>query len=95
MGGSFVAAMRALSPSVARSPGTAAVVAEELNSWGTINPDGSITWLGHTRGKAIQSATLAPPGSADVSKLAPLVRVEAEPPSSSAPPADPRAQCLS
>jgi hypothetical protein len=95
MGGSFVAAMRALQPSAARSPGTAAVVAEELNSWGTINPDGSITWLGHTRGKAIQSATLAPPGSADVSKLAPLVRVEAEPPSSSAPPADPRAQCLS
>ena len=94
MGGTFVAAMRAVSPSVARPAGTAAVAAEELNSWGVINPDGSITWQGHTRGKAIQSATLAPPGSADVSKLAPLVRVEADPPSAVASSSDPRANCL-
>ena len=91
MGGSFVAAMRALQPSGMRS-GSAALVSEELNSWGRINADGSITWLGHTRGKAIQTATIAPAGSADVSRLAPLARVDAE---LQSPQDDPRAHCVS
>jgi hypothetical protein len=92
MGNSFVAAMRALQPSSVRR-GDAALSTEELNSWGTINPDGTITWLGHTRGKAIQTATIAPHGTADVSRLAPLTRIGPELQSSVAPPNDPGAKC--
>ena len=87
MGGAFVAAMRSLQPSTVRAASTAALVTEELNSWGTINPDGTINWLGHTRGKAIQTATIAPAGTADVSRLAPLTRVDTEMQASVTPPA--------
>jgi hypothetical protein len=92
MGGTFVAAMRVVQPSSV-TQGSAALVTEQFNSWGKINPDGTITWLGHTKGQAIQSATIAPAGTADVSKLAPMVRVEAELRSPVAPAEDPRAHC--
>jgi hypothetical protein len=92
MGNTFVAAMRALQPSGVRS-GSAALVTEDLNSWGRINPDGTITWLGHTRGKAIQTATIAPAGTADFSQLAPLARVEPEMQALVASADDPRVHC--
>jgi hypothetical protein len=92
MGGMFVAAMRALQTSSV-TQGSAALVTEQFNSWGKINPDGTITWLGHTKGKAIQSATIAPAGTADVSRLAPMVRVDAELRSPVAPAEDARAHC--
>jgi hypothetical protein len=101
MGGSFVAAMRALSPGL-----TAVRTSDPMNSWGTINPDGSITWHGVTKGKAIQTATIAPRGTSGLSKLAAPARYQHELQSSvaadlvsgeqgSAPPpqSDPRAQC--
>jgi Domain of unknown function (DUF4394) len=103
MGGTFVAAMRALSPSGSL---TAVQTSDPMNSWGTINPDGSITWHGVTKGKAIQTATIAPRGTSDLSKLAAPAQyqhelqssVAADPESGeqgSAPPpqSDPRAQC--
>jgi hypothetical protein len=78
LGNTFVAAMRGI---------------DEVNSWGTVNPNGSITWHGKTQGKAIQTATIAPPGTSGLSRLAAPARPrhdEQRPP----PPSDPRAQCL-
>jgi hypothetical protein len=89
MGGSFLAAMRGL---------------DEVNSWGTVNANGSITWHGKTQGKAIQTATMAPRGASGLSRLAapPQPRHELQlsvaaaaesKEQSSSPPSDPRAQC--
>jgi hypothetical protein len=90
MGGTFVAAMRGL---------------DEVNSWGTINPNGSITWHGKTQGKAIQTATIAPGGTSGSSNLAAPAQgrhelqfsvvgdPESEEQSSAPPPSDPRARC--
>ena len=47
-GGSFVSAMRGI---------------DQLNSAGTINPDGSLTWHGFTKAKAMQSGTIVPKGT--------------------------------
>jgi hypothetical protein len=95
MGGSFVAAMRALSPGGSL---TAVRTSDPMNSWGTINPDGSITWHGVTKGRAIQTATIAPRGTSGLSRLAAPVHrqhelqlsVAADPESE---PSTPRAQC--
>jgi hypothetical protein len=88
LGGTYVAAMRGI---------------DEVNSWGTINPDGSLTWHGFTKGKAIQTAAIAPGGTSGLSRLAaPAQRqhelqlsVAADQEQGSAPPpqSDPRAQC--
>ena len=72
-GGSFVAAMRGV---------------DEVNSWGTVNPDGTMTWHGFTKGKAIQTATTVPDGTSGLSWLAaPEARLSA------ATDSDPRAHC--
>jgi hypothetical protein len=89
MGGSYVTAMRGI---------------DEVNSWGTINPDGSLTWHGFTQGKAIQTAAIAPGGTSGPSKLAARAHRQHELQLSVAgnseskeqsppPPSDPRAQC--
>jgi hypothetical protein len=86
MGGGFVAAMRGI---------------EEVNSWGTVNPNGSITWHGKTQGKAIQTATMAPRLTSGLSKVAATAlyqhelqsSVAADPESASPQHSDPRAQC--
>lgn len=88
MGGSYVAAMRGI---------------DEVNSWGTINPNGSITWHGKTQGEAIQTAAFAPGGPYGPSEVTSPARLrlsvagDPEPESSTppAPPSDPRAQCPS
>jgi hypothetical protein len=104
MGGTFVLAMRALSPDP--SIMTAVRTSDPMNSWGTINPDGSITWHGVTKGKAIQTATIAPRGTSSLSRLAaPAHRQhelqmsvaadpESEPSTPPTPPSDPRARCV-
>jgi hypothetical protein len=79
MGGSFVWAMRGI---------------DQVNSQGTINPDGSITWHGKTQGEAIQTAAFAPGGPYGPSNLAaPAQPRHALELSVAAPPSDPRAQC--
>jgi hypothetical protein len=89
MGGTFAAAMRGI---------------DEVNSWGTINPNGSITWHGKTQGKAIQTATMAPRGTSGLSWLTAPAQPRHELQLSVAgateseeqiplPPSDPRAQC--
>jgi hypothetical protein len=89
MGGTLIAAMRGI---------------DEVNSWGTANPDGSITWHGKTQGKAIQTATMAPRGTSGLSRLAEPAQPRHElqlsvagaagsEVQSSPPPSDPRAQC--
>ncbi len=90
-GGSWVTAMRALSGS-----GVAAIrTFDPMNSWGTINPDGSITWHGVTKGEAIQTATIAPGGTSSLSKLAapPQRQHELQSSVAAGPESDPRAQC--
>ena len=47
-GGGFVWAMRGI---------------DRLNSAGTINPDGSLTWHGFTKAEAMQSGTIVPKGT--------------------------------
>ncbi len=88
LGNTFIAAMRGI---------------DEVNSWGTVNPNGSITWHGKTQGKAIQTATFAPGGPYSRANFASVrprqeLRMSAagdpESPEQSAPPSDPRAQCL-
>ncbi len=72
-GGGFVWAMRGI---------------EKLNSAGTINPNGTITWHGFTKVEAMQTATIAPRGAAR------LRGVQAEVHAGAAVAEDPRAHCL-
>jgi hypothetical protein len=78
-GGGFVWAMRGI---------------DKLNSAGTINPNGTITWHGFTKAEAMQSATIVPKGTPGFSRLPQQVRAEPELRSSVAPADDPRAHCL-
>jgi hypothetical protein len=101
MGGSFVTAMRALG-----GGGSLAALRafDPMNSWGTINPDGSITWHGKTQGEAIQTAAFAPAGGpysrANFASVRPRQELrmssagDPESPQQSTPPSDPRVQCL-
>jgi hypothetical protein len=88
LGNTFVAAMRGI---------------DKVNSWGTINPNGSVSWHGFTKGEAIQSAAIAP-GTTGSSRLAApeqqyrtlepsLAEAEAAPGTPAAPNGDPRATC--
>ncbi len=77
-GGSFVAAMRGV---------------DEVNSWGTVNDDGTVTWHGMTRGEAIQTATTVPSGTSDLAWPSSKKRVQYEPQLSVAEGSDPRARC--
>jgi len=78
-GGSYVSAMRGI---------------DKLNSAGTINPDGSITWHGFTKAKAMQTGTIVPRGTPGFSRLPRQVRAEPELRASVAPADDPRAHCI-
>jgi hypothetical protein len=78
LGNTFVAAMRGV---------------EEVNSWGTINPNGTITWHGRTKGKAIQTATTVPGGTSGLLRPAGHAQPRAELQSSVAPLRDPKARC--
>ena len=77
-GGSFVAAMRGV---------------DEINSWGTVNDDGSVTWHGMTKGHAIQTATTVPSATSDLAWRSSKKRMQYEPQLSVAEGSDPRARC--
>ena len=68
---------------------------DRLNSAGTINPDGSLTWHGFTKVEAMQSGTIVPKGTPGFSRLPRQVRAEPELRASVAPADDPRAHCIS
>jgi hypothetical protein len=79
MGGSLVFAMRGI---------------DQVNSYGTVNPNGSITWHGRTQGEAIQTAAFAPGGLYGPSSLAgPAQRRREVQLSVAEAPSDPRARC--
>jgi hypothetical protein len=81
MGGSIVFAMRGI---------------DQVNSYGTVNPNGSITWHGKTQGQAIQTAAFPAGGANGSSSVAtPANRWHQPQLSVVEAPSDPRAQCPS